>query len=112
MTKKLRGYKCTNCGRVITYHRLRCLSCANERFERIELPDDAKLVTFTEVHMLPWGFDQRFLRFGVAEFSNGARATGWVTFENAKMGMPVKVRRDVIRDDHGDKTYGFTFHAA
>jgi uncharacterized OB-fold protein len=106
------AYKCTNCGRVATYHRLRCLNCRNERFEETELPTEAKLVTFTETHQLPVGFDQRFLRMGIAEFSNGARATGWITFEGAKTGTAVEVRWEPIREKLGEPVYGFTFHTS
>jgi uncharacterized OB-fold protein len=105
-------YKCKNCGRTTTYHRLRCLSCRGEKFEKTPLPDRAKLLTFTEIHMLPWGFDQRFLRVGVVEFPDAARATGWIAFDGARMGMPVEVRWEPIREDYGEMTYGFVFYPA
>ena len=105
-------YKCTNCGRITTYHRLRCLSCRNEKFEKQPLSDKATLLSFTEIHMLPWGFDQRFLRVGIVEFPDGARATGWIGFEEARAGLPVEVRWEPIRDRDGEPVYGFVFHSA
>jgi uncharacterized OB-fold protein len=106
------AYKCTNCGRPTTYPRLRCLNCKGEKFEKLTLPEKASLVTFTEIHMLPVGFDCRFLRVGIAEFPDGARTTGWVTFEGAKLGMPIEVRWEPIRDRMGEPVYGFTFYPA
>jgi len=105
-------YKCTNCGRITTYRRLRCLACRNEKFEKQPIPDRATLVTFTEIHMLPWGFDQRFLRVGIVEFAGGERATGWLAAEDAKMGMPVEVRWEPVRYRDGEPVYGFVFHGA
>ena len=103
-------YKCTKCGRITTYHRLRCLSCKNEKFEKQPMPETATLVSFTEIHMLPWGFDQRFLRVGIVEFPDGAKTLGWFDFEDAKLGMPVEVCWEPIRDRDGEPVYGFVFH--
>jgi len=108
--KKPTAYKCTKCGRVTTYARLRCLSCRNERFERVTPAETATLVTATEVHMLPVGFDVRFLRVGIAEFPDGSRVTGWLVSERIPPGTRVDVRWEPIRERDGEKTYGFTFH--
>lgn len=104
------AYRCKNCGRITTYHRLRCLACRGEKFEQIDLPDRANLLTLTEIHMLPIGFDCRFLRVGIVEFDGGARATGWLTFEDAQPGMAVEVRWEPIREHFGEKTHGFAFY--
>lgn len=102
--------RCTSCGRLATYPRLRCLACKGEAFEEAALPTEATLVSFTEIHQLPVGFDERFLRVGIAEFPDGARATGWLTFEGPEPGMPIEVRWEPIREHFGEKTYGFTFY--
>ena len=104
------AYRCTNCGRVTTYARLRCLACRNESFEKLTPATSATLLTSTEIHMLPVGFDIRFLRVGIVEFPDGSRATGWLVSDRIKPGARVDVRWEPIRDDYGEKTYGFTFH--
>ncbi|MCK4546226.1 MAG: OB-fold domain-containing protein [Candidatus Eisenbacteria sp.] len=104
------AYKCSNCGRTTTYARLRCLNCRGETFEAAALPDTATLLTLTEIHQLPVGFDERFLRVGIVEFAGGARAMGWVTFEGAETGTQVEVRWEPIRDSDGEPVYGFAFY--
>jgi uncharacterized OB-fold protein len=104
------SYRCKKCGRVTTYARLRCLSCRGTSFERIPLPETGSLVAFTEVHMLPWGFDERFLRFGIVRFPDGAVATGRIAFGGAKSGMTVRASWEPVRGGAGDETYGFVFH--
>jgi len=104
-------HRCVQCGRTSSYARLRCLSCRSEKMEKTEMPPTATLVTFTDTYMLPWGFDDRFLRFGIVEFADGARATGRLAFEGAKTGMTVRVAWEPVRrNENEEEVLGFVFH--
>ena len=60
------------------------------RFEQIKPQGNAKLLTYTSIFNLPWGFDQRFLIIGVAEFENKIKAMGQIkadSVDQLKLGM-------------------------
>jgi uncharacterized OB-fold protein len=83
----------------------------NREFEEIEPEGNAKLLTFTQIFNLPWGFDQRFLIIGVAEFENGVKAMGQVKAESIdrlKLGMEMKPSWEPVRTQYGENTYGLT----
>ena len=61
---------------------------------------------------LPWGFDQRFLIIGVAEFENGIKAMGQIKVDSVdklKTGMKVKATWEPIRVQYGEDVYGLMF---
>jgi hypothetical protein len=98
------AYKCKKCGKLHYPFHDRCLSCKGREFEQ--------LLTYTAIFNLPWGFDQRFLIIGVAEFENKIRAMGQIKAESVdqlKLGMKVKPSWEPIRVQYGEVVFGLKF---
>jgi uncharacterized OB-fold protein len=106
------AYKCKKCGKVHFPFHDRCLSCKGREFEKIKPEGNARLLTFTQIFNLPWGFDQRFIFVGVAEFENGVRAMGQIkanALDELALGMTLKPTWDVVRVISGESVYGLRF---
>jgi uncharacterized OB-fold protein len=105
-------YKCKKCGKIHYPFHDRCMSCKGREFEEIKPEGNARLLTFTQIFNLPWGFDQRFLIIGVAEFENGVKAMGQIKAESIdglKLGMKVKPSWEPVRVQNGENIYGLKF---
>jgi len=105
------GYKCKKCGKVHYPFHDRCLECKNREFEPIKPQGNPRLLTFTQIFNLPWGFDQRFLVIGVVEFENQIKAMGQIkvdSLDNLKAGMKMKPTWEPVRVVAGEKVYGLT----
>ncbi|MBM3145873.1 MAG: Zn-ribbon domain-containing OB-fold protein [Chloroflexi bacterium] len=112
MSINIVAYKCKKCGRVHFPFHDRCLACKSREFEEIAPKGNAKLLTYTTIFNLPWGFDQRFLIIGIAEFENGVKAMGQVdaqSVEGLKLGMKVRPNWASVRQQHGEDIYGLKF---
>jgi uncharacterized OB-fold protein len=72
------AFKCKKCGRIHYPYHDRCLDCKGRQFEPIKPQGNARLLTYSAIFNLPWGFDQRFLIIGVAEFENKVKAMGQI----------------------------------
>lgn len=106
------AYQCKKCGRIHYPFHNRCLDCLNREFDEIKPRGKARLLTYTVIYNLPWGFDQRFLIIGVAEFGSGVKAMGQIKAESVdelRMGMDVKVSWEPVREQYGESVYGFKF---
>ena len=106
------AYKCKKCGKIHFPFHDRCLACKGREFEKIAPQGHAKLITFSQIFNLPWGFDNRFIFVGVAEFENGVKAMGQIAAnapEELKLGMPLKPTWDVVRVIGGENVYGLKF---
>ncbi len=69
----------------------------------------AKLLTFTRIYNLPWGFDQRYLTLGVAEFENGIKAMGQINADEKtplQVGMFMEPSWETVRVQSGENVYG------
>ena len=89
----IQAYRCKKCGKVHYPFHDRCMACKGRDFEVIKPQGKAKLLTYTQIFNLPWGFDQRFLIIGVAEFEDGVKAMGQVkadSLDELKIGMAVE----------------------
>ena len=111
MTQELgiTAYKCKACGRVHYPFHDRCLTCKSRDFEEIKPEGDAKLLAYTQIFNLPWGFDVRFLIHGVVEFANGVKAMGQVHVdspEKLRTGMTLKASWAPVREVSGESVYG------
>ncbi len=103
------GYKCKKCGKIHFPFHDRCLACKGREFEEIRPMGDARLLTFTRIYNLPWGFDQRYLTIGVAEFENGIRAMGQIKADETfplKVGMRMEASWEPVRVQAGENVYG------
>ena len=111
MKKKIAivAYKCKKCGKLHYPFHDRCLACRNREYEKVEPQGKTKLLTFTRIYNLPWGFDQRYLTIGVVEFENGVRAMGQIHADESydlKNGMTLDPKWDVVRVQSGENVYG------
>ena len=103
------AYKCKKCGKLHYPFHDRCLACKGREFDPVKPQGKAKLLTFTRIYNLPWGFDQRYLTIGVVEFENGVRAMGRIDADEKyplQTGMWLVPSWDVIRVQYGENVYG------
>jgi uncharacterized OB-fold protein len=107
------AYKCKKCGKLHYPFHDRCLACKSREFDKVEPQGDARLLTFTRIYNLPWGFDQRYLTIGVVEFENGVRAMGQIKADESydlKIGMLLHPAWEPIRVQYGENVYGLALH--
>jgi len=103
------AHKCKKCGKLHYPFHDRCLKCRSREFEKVEPQGNTKLLTFTRIYNLPWGFDQRYLTIGVVEFDNGVRAMGQIHADESydrKSGMTFIPSWDTVRFQNGENVYG------
>lgn len=106
------AFKCKSCGKIHYPFHDRCLACKSREFEPIKPQGNATLLTYTAIFNLPWGFDQRFLILGVAEFDNHIKAMGQIkadSVDRLKVGMSVLPSWEPIRVQYGEDVYGLKF---
>ena len=108
----IQAYRCKNCGKIHYPYHDRCLVCKGREFETLKPEGKAKLITYTQIFNLPWGFDQRYLVIGVAEFENGVKAMGQVkadSVDELDIGMEVEASWEPIREQYGEDVYGLKY---
>jgi len=106
------AFKCRKCGKIHYPFHDRCLACRGREFEQIKPEGDVRLLSYTAIFNLPWGFDQRFLVIGVAEFENKVKAMGQinvVSVDQLKTGMKMKAGWEPVRVQYGEDVYGLKF---
>jgi uncharacterized OB-fold protein len=106
------AFRCKQCGKLHYPFHDRCLGCMGREFETVKPQGKARLLTFSRIYNLPWGFDQRFLIIGVAEFDNKVKAMGQIKAESAdqlKLGMKLKPSWEPVRVQNGENVYGLKF---
>jgi uncharacterized OB-fold protein len=109
---KIVGYRCKQCGRVHFPKHERCLDCRGRDFEAIAPEGDATLLAYTQIFNLPWGFDERFLIIGVAQFENGIKAMGQIKAEDLDSiatGMVLRPSWEPVRHRYGEPVFGLKF---
>jgi uncharacterized OB-fold protein len=103
------GYKCLKCSRVHYPLHDRCIACKGREFEPVQPQGNARLVTYTQIFNLPWGYDQRFLVIGIVEFENCLKAMGQMkvdSLDGLREGMLMKPSWEPVRTIAGEKVYG------
>jgi len=108
----IKAFKCKKCARVHYPFHDRCLECHGRDFLEIQPEGNAKLLAYTQIFNLPWGFDERFLIIGIAQFENGVKAMGQVkaeSLEGFKSGMKVKASWEPVRKVMGEEVFGLKF---
>lgn len=111
----VKAYKCKKCGKVHYPRHDRCLECKGREFEEIPFGGEAKLLAYTQIFNLPWGFDQRYLVIGVAEFKNGVKAMGQIevdSLDKLKSGTKVTAKWAPVRVTTGEDIYGIKYDLA
>lgn len=113
MKKNILAYKCRKCGEVHYPFRMRCKKCGNNvqfQFDTVPLPSKGKVVTFTYAYALPGDFEVPRLGLGIVELENGMKLTGQINSPNAKIGMQVEGKVEVVRREGFDERYGVVFY--
>ncbi len=106
------AYKCKKCGRIHYPFHDRCLTCKSREFDQIKPEGNIRLLTFTRIYNLPWGFDQRYLIIGVGQFENGVKAMGRINVDEEyplEIGMQLKPTWKPVRTQYGENVYGLMF---
>jgi len=109
---KITAYKCKKCGRIHFPFHDRCLDCMARDFEEIKPEGPAKLLAFTEIYNLPWGFDVRTLKIGVVEFANKVKAMGQIDVDemsDLKTGMKLTAYWEPVRKKADEDVFGLVF---
>ena len=110
---EITAYKCKKCGKLHYPFHDRCLACRNREFEEVKPQGKAKLLTWTRIYNLPWGFDQRYLTIGVVEFENGVKAMGQIQADESielKIGQMLEPAWETVRIQYGENVYGLSLH--
>lgn len=92
---KLEATRCKKCGRVYFPPRMQCADDLTTDVEWVDLSTPGKLLTYTQVHYGPTGFDADVpYTLAVAEFAGGVRVFGRLDKAmpagEIKVGMAVK----------------------
>jgi uncharacterized OB-fold protein len=112
---RLEAGKCAKCGTVSFPTRLVCPSCGHREFEKTNLANSGKLLTYTIIRVPPHQFeDQSPYAVGIAELDDGVKLTAQVVdcdFEKLKVGMPVRIefRKIYEEGEAGVIYYGYKF---
>ena len=103
------AYRCKKCGKLHYPFHDRCLACKSREFDKVAPEGNARLLTFTRIYNLPWGFDQRYLTIGVVEFENGIRAMGQIKVDESvdlQLGAWMLPSWEPVRVQYGENVYG------
>jgi len=106
---ELRGTKCRQCGETFFPPRADCSKCLSKDMEWIKIEGRGNLISFTEVHYGPTGFetDVPYI-LALADF-NGMRVFGRFSKDapaaQLAVGAPVKV--ETVAFDNGQVSYQF-----
>lgn len=103
------AYKCKKCGKLHYPFHDRCLVCRGRDFDKVKPEGKARLLTFTRIFNLPWGFDERYLTIGVVEFDNKIRAMGRIDVDESVQlgnGMMMDPEWGPVRKQYGENVYG------
>lgn len=105
------GYKCKDCGAIYVLRRIRCLKCKGSTFEKINLPDECSLLTYTLLYATPKGVQEMPLPLGIVEFKGlkGVRATGQLLTTKPSIEMSMKPTWGQVRKLDHKEVNGFKF---
>lgn len=110
------GNKCETCGTSFFPARTVCPNCRRKgKLVPEEMPREGKIITFTEVHSGPYGFEMETPYFiAIIELNNGAKVLSQVVdSQKDKIVIGAKVKK-VFRkisdiDPEGPIAYGYKF---
>jgi 3-oxoacyl-[acyl-carrier protein] reductase len=100
---KLEGTRCTKCSTLYYPPRANCKECLTDEFIKpAEFSGEGKILSFSEVHVAPAGFEQ-FAPYctAVVNLTEGGRVVAWVDdmTEPLEIGEDVMVKPEVIEGD-------------
>lgn len=98
---RLEAARCKKCGKIFFPARLVCDCCKARDFEKLNLPWEGTLVTFSVIHVPPAGFsDQTPYGAGIVEVMDGVRITCQIVDmkpEELKIGQKLKLEFRLIQ---------------
>jgi uncharacterized protein len=90
---KLKGYKCTGCGKTFFEKKGLCV-CGNLEFSEMIFSGKGKIVSFTKIHSGPEVFEEQApYCVGIIDLEEGARLTGQIVdcdYNELKIGQEVE----------------------
>ncbi len=107
------GFKCRNCGKIHYPAHGRCLKCKHREFEKINLPTEGTLLTYTILKAPPSGIDKSSLQLGVVDLGE-VRYTGQIEVENPDelhIGMKLIAKWQKVRTIDKKPIYGFVWYS-
>jgi uncharacterized OB-fold protein len=104
------GSKCKSCGNESFPPRADCNKCLSGDFEFVEYSGKAKLVSFTQIHAAPTGFeDVAPYTIGVVDLEENGRLLAWfgesIPFTDIKIGMELQVVPQIFDEIPDIKVY-------
>lgn len=109
MSDNVYGMKCNSCGTVSYPKHAVCPNCRNEKFEKVVIGGEGKVLTFTDVYALAIEYETRFLRLAIVELDDGVRVTGQLLSDKPKLGMRVKTILGTVRQSGETAIQGLQF---
>ena len=104
---------CVKCGKINFPPRVVCPACGAREFEKVKLPDEGTLKTFTVIRVAPSGFEDEVpYAVGIVELNGRLSTMMQITDcepEELSIGMPVKVEFRKLQEDGeaGILMYGY-----
>jgi uncharacterized OB-fold protein len=105
------GYKCLNCEKIHYPAHGRCLNCKHDQFEKVALPREGTLVTYTILKAPPSGIDKHSLYLGIIDLGE-VRYTGQIDIEEPKdlqIGMKLAANWQKVRTIDKKPVFGFVW---
>jgi uncharacterized OB-fold protein len=100
---------CRSCGARAYPGHARCRACGGADFDMVPVGGNARLITYTRVHMLSLAYTERFITLGIVEFDNGLRALGRLLVEEPEIGMSLRSEMGVVREQGYERIEGLCF---
>lgn len=92
---RLEAGKCKGCGKIFFPPRLVCNKCGSQDFEKVTLPENGKIITFTIIRVAPAQFEAEVpYAIAIVELENRVRITTQVVDckpEDLEIGKQVKL---------------------
>ena len=116
---RLEAGKCKKCGKIYFPPRLLCDECKGREFEKVNLPKEGKILTYTIIRVAPSQCtDQAPYAMGIVELSAGSTGKDGVKilsqiadcdFDKLEIGMPVRIefRKIYQEGEAGIICYGY-----
>ena len=115
MAFEIWAYKCKRCGHLHYPYRTVCQKCRendHNEFDIVPVAKDGTLLTFTRNFTLPGDYETVSITLGIVQLADGLRMTGQLEIEKPQIGMKVKGRVGVVRQDDYNKYLGMIFTEA
>jgi len=110
---RLEAAKCNKCGQIYFPPRLICEKCKSREFNKVRLPEEGEIFTYTIIHVAPSQFTKQVpYAFGIIKLDNGVKISAQIVDCNPselKIGQRVKIEFRKIQEEgsSGIICYGY-----